>query len=186
MKIFKRILAGLGIFIGVIILLAGTSFLVLSSANSSKGSHEEVLKSTQDSPKKALVVYQPSLSSFSGDMAHQIAKGLNDNGFEVTLNNPGDYMPSDLSQYDVVVFGSPVYAGKVSKALTDYMAKITALPSGKIVLYSTGGMLDNTIELDKMDELLNGTAAYNKIKFDANDKSGSAGLAYSLGVELSK
>lgn len=182
----RRILLGIGILVGVIILAVVVFAVVLSSVNASKGNHEEVLNSPQSAAKKALIVYQPSLSSLTGDMAHQIAKGLYDNGFTVTLNNPGGHMPSDLSTYDVVVFGSPVYAGKVSKALTDYMAKITAYPSGRIVLFSTGGMPDDTQELNEMAQLLGSTPIYKQVKFSAKDKDSSAAQAYSLGAELAK
>jgi flavorubredoxin len=186
MKVLKRILAGLGIFVGVVILSAVAAMLAISSTNASKGNHEEILKSAQDEPKRALVVYQPSVSDVSSGVAHRIARGLNDGGYEVTLNNPGDFLPDDLSQYDVVVFGSPVYMGKVSDALTGYMKRITALPAGRIVLYSTGSVMEVTGELDAMESLLSGTTAYKKVKFDAKIPGSNDSLAYDLGSELAK
>lgn len=76
--------------------------------------------------------------------------------------------------------------GKVSKALTGYMAEIKANPSCRIVLYSTGGVPGDTQELGKMAQALSGATVYKQIKFNAKDKSGSDALAYNLGVELSK
>lgn len=186
MRVLKRIFIGIGILFGVVILSIVAFVLTISSTNAQKGNHEETLKSAHEAPKKALVVYQPSLSGISGSVARQIAKGLNDGGFEVTLNNPGDFLPADLSQYDVAVFGSPVYAGKVSDALTGYLSRITALPEGRVVLYSTGSVMDDEQELDAMEKMLGGAAAYKRVKFDVNAKDENKSLAYELGLELAK
>lgn len=188
MKVLKRILLGVGIFFGATVLVMAVMMLTLNSANASKGDHEEILRArpSQASPKKALVVYQPSFTSISGDAAHRIAKGLNNGGFEMTLNNPGDFLETDLSQYAVVVFGSPVYAGKASKALTGYMEKTTGFSACKIALYSTGASIDKSPELDKMEGALNGAAVVKKVKFDVNDKEQADTLAYDFGAELAK
>lgn len=186
MKVFKRILLGIGIAFGVVVIAMVTMVISISSVNASKGNHEEILKSTETSPKKALVIYQPSLSSITGDVAHRIAAGLNDNGFEVTLNNPGDHLSSDLSGYDVVVFGSPVYAGKVSDALNRYMAKASGLSACKTVLFSTGSSAGKSPELDDMEKQLNGAAVFKTIKFGVQNKEQAKTDAYDFGAELAK
>jgi len=182
----KTILIVIGVIFGILVLSMVIFVTLVSSANKPKGNHEQILKSKQQSPQKALIVYQPSISGISSNMAHEIAKGLNDNGYEVTLNNPGDHLTANISEYSIVVFGSPVYAGKTSDAMTNYISKIEDFSKSKFVLYSTGSIPNELKELDVMEKLLNGASAYKKVKFNANAKSGNDKLAYDLGNELSK
>ncbi len=170
--------------VSLIVLSQGMRFAFLCSLNTKKGSREEVLLGDGNASMKALIVYQPGITGFTHEMAHRIAAGLNDKGYEVTLNHPGPYLSSDVSQYALVVFCSPVYSGQPSKALTDYMSAVKTSPSCRIVLISTGGF-KYYMELDAMERSLRGTKAYKKVKFitgeSDNDRS-----AYHLGLELSK
>lgn len=171
-----------------IVITLSMKWWIVSSGNTQKGSKEEILSSSQQSPKKALIIYQPSKSDISSRIAHQIAKGINDGGYEVTLNYPGDHLSADISQYSLVVFGSPVYAEEPSKALTDYMSKIKDFSSQKIVLYSTGSFTGSFKNdgLDTMEKSLNGIKAYKKIKFYTSAKKENDTIAYGLGKDLSK
>lgn len=180
------------IFIGIVITIV--AFIVLSqimrlcfslSLNTQKGSNVEVLSSSRQSPKKALIIYQPGISDISSKTAHQIARGLNDGGYEVTLNYPGNHLSADVTRYSLLIFGSPVYSGQPSKALTDYMSKIKVSPSCRIVLYSTGGF-KFYMELDTMEKSLNRIKVYKKIKFITSTKKENDAIAYGLGKELSK
>jgi len=181
-----KILMGFGMFMLVLVLCMIIMVLVISSTNKPKSSKEEILKSSQQSPKKALIIYQPSLSDISSRMAHQVAKGLQDGGYEVTLNYPGDHLSIDISKYNLIVFGSAVYAGQSSKALTDYMSKVKDYSSSRIVLYSTGSDPNNTIELSNMEKLIDGTSAYKKIKFLTSAKKENDKIAFDFGKELAK
>jgi menaquinone-dependent protoporphyrinogen IX oxidase len=118
-------------------------------------------------------------------MAHQIAGGLSDGGYEVTLNYPGEHLSADVSGYQVLVFGSPVYSGQPSKALTDFISKVKVSSAAKIALYSTGSF-NFYMELETMDCALHGAKAYRKIKFFTSGKSENNQKAYDLGRELSK
>lgn len=183
----KKILKGFGIGFGCLILCAGVFCLVVLSTNLPKGNHEEVMKSTGQSIGKVLVIYQPSLSDKSSLVAHQIAKGLNDSGYEVTLNNPGKKLSYDITSYQIVVFGSGAHWSYSSKALIDYMASIKNYSSVKVVLYSTGIVPNNGDEYKAMKEALNGIEPYKIHKFDANLKNEeNEKKAYEFGKELSK
>jgi len=183
---FKKILAGIGILIGALIL-----FMILSVAamkyvvSSEKGNNEKILSSSQVNAKKALIVYQPGLTNFPGKIAEQIAKGLNESGYEVTLNYPGKHLSTDTSMYSLVVFGSPIYTSQTSTALTEYMSKISYSQSTRIVLFNTGGT-EETAVLDTMEKSLNGIKAYKKVKFYLSAKEEGAKDAYALGQELAK
>lgn len=182
----KKILLGLVILAAIPII----SFIVIAAIyasfnNGQKGNHEEILQCSQQPLKKALVVYQPSKSDVSSKIAHQIGKGLNDGGYEVTLNYPGDHLSTDISNYSVIVFGSPTITGKSSKALADYISKIKQYSTDKVALFSVGAMEDIK-ELDEMEKSLNGKKAYEKKKFFTKDMAASEKAAYDFGKELSK
>lgn len=81
-----KILTGIGITFGVLILGLVFFILLVLFTNNPKGSHQEILQNKEQAVRKALIVYQPSLSDASSRAAHLIAKGLNDGGYEVTLN----------------------------------------------------------------------------------------------------
>lgn len=179
----KGILIGVGSVFGLFFLMMIIMVVIVSSVNKPKGNKEEILAST-DHSRRALIVYQPALTNITANVARQIAKGLHEGGYEVTLNCPGEHLPVDLSKYPVIVFGSPVYAGQISKALTDYMTKVSNYPSGRIALYSTGSVMNEVKELDTMESFLKGAKAYKKVKFSAAGKNNNDQLAYDLGKEL--
>lgn len=184
----KKILIVIATLIAIMLFMRLISWWIVSSGNAQKGNKEEKLSSNRQSPKKALIIYQPSKSAISSRIAHQIAKGMNDGCYEVILNYPGDHLSTDLSQYSVIVFGSPVYGEQPSKALIDYMSKIKGFPSQKIVLYTTGSV-KNTMGYDGltvMEKFLNGTKAVKKIKFLTKERKKNDPAAYNLGKELTK
>jgi Flavodoxin len=176
----KILLIIAGIF--ALILIAGIIFMnnLTSNFNHSAGNHLQILKSADETSKKAIIVYQPALSDATAKTARQIAKGLNDSGFEVTLNNPGSYLSADLTQYQVVVFGSPVYGGKLSPVLLDYMKTSKIQPDQKVVIFDTGAS-NNSEELGSAASLLNKNKNINTIKFMANGRDTDTS-AYKLGA----
>ncbi|MDD3225654.1 MAG: flavodoxin [Clostridium sp.] len=160
--------------------------IVMKSLNNQKTSKERVLPSKNVDSKKALIIFQPSLSDVTSVMANSISQGLNHGGYEVTLNYPCSNLSTDLSQYSLMIFGSPVYVGKPLTIVTDYMSKIKDPSSKKIILFSTGGDAANKEELNVMENSLNGVKAYKKIKFISSSREKSSKEAYNLGIELSK
>lgn len=177
----KRILLIItGIF--AFALIAGFVFMnrLTSNFNHSAGNHQRILQSAAGTGKKAIVIYQPALTDVTAKAAEQVAKGLNDSGFEVTLNNPGSYLSADLSPYQVVVFGSPVYGGKLSPVLLDYMKTARIQPDQKVILFDTGAS-DRSEELDGAASLLKGIKDIKTIKFMANAKDADT-RAYQLGA----
>lgn len=179
----KKILIGIVILLVVVMM---TMVMILKSVNKPKTVKVKVMQGKGESPKKALIVFQPSITNITSAMANSIAKGLNEEGYEVTINCPGNNLSSDISKYSVVVFGSPVYVGSPLTIVTDYMAKIKDFSSKKIVLFSTGGDNSKNGELDIMEKSLNGAKPYKKVKFISSNKIDSENKAYNLGKELSK
>ncbi|MBD5638640.1 flavodoxin [Clostridium botulinum] len=177
-KIMKRV------FLSFIVLLISVMLLFswfIKGNSKDYGQNSKVLKSDKVSNKKALVVYQPSKSKLTKKIAEQIAKGIKDEGYEITINYPGKHMAEDISQYSIIVFGSPVYVGETSSTLADYMKSIKDFSNKKILLFATGAQLENN-ELDKMEQNLRKIKATEKVGFKKGIDDESK--AYEIGKKI--
>ena len=86
---------------------------------------------------KALIVYY-SMTGNTEKVAKAIAKGLKKNA-SVAVKKANEFKPEESAKYDILGFGSGVYAMRFSKEI---MAKIEAVPnsSKKFFLFSTSGL----------------------------------------------
>jgi flavorubredoxin len=171
----------LAIFIGIFAFMQ-----IISSVNEQKGFNEEILHADGQIVGQALVIYQPSISAVSSQMAHQIAQGLSDSGYEVTLNYPGDELSYKISDYQIVVFGAPVYGGQTSEALTNYISSLKDFSSAKTALYLTGSGPYSPEEFEAMKNAMGGATSIKTIKFDTNMKGENDEIANDFGAELAK
>jgi flavorubredoxin len=187
----KYVLSAIGTLFGLFIAFMLLAIGVVSAANKPKGDHEQVLPGKGENPKKAIIIYQPAIGKITTKMAQQLAAGLNEGGYEVTLNHPGKHLSRDLSGYELVIFGSPTYAGQLTKAITNYMVQVcpqlAAATSEKtrIAVFATGG-LDQTEEFDRLAETLSGLNVVKKVKFATGPEEDKKKKAYDLGIELAK
>jgi len=184
----KKILIIAGSLVSVVVLLiVGMMAIMLflsSSNNAYKGEYKNVLKSTDTSAKKALVVYQPARSKEFAKIANQLAKGLNESGYEVTISYPGKHLSSDVNEYSILAFGSPIYMGKPSTALTDYMKEIKNISNKKVIVFSIGS-LEATPESEIYEKSMSSGKIYMKVKYISKDKS-DEDKAYKLGLDVGK
>lgn len=153
----KKILKIVAIVLVSIIALGIVWFAWASQANKKKlSSNEKVYEATDSNAKNALLVYQKSRTSYASDVAASIANGLVAEGYQVTVNYPGDFVGTDLSAYDLVVFGTPIYMSQISSNLSDYINSVENWGQAKVVYYRTG-MLESTPDEDKaINELFEG------------------------------
>lgn len=116
---------------------------------------------------KALVIYEPARTDVTKKAATAIAKSLNKKGYDVTVNFPGNYLKSDISEYDVLVFGSPVYNSKGSPLVVNYIKRINGMNGKKVILFTTGST--TPIKKDKvyigLESVLKNAANVQRIKF---------------------
>jgi menaquinone-dependent protoporphyrinogen IX oxidase len=161
--------------------LGGT--LYVTSAGNVKHKSNEIILPGTDSNRNALIIYQPGRSEFGTTIATNLAKGLNESGYEVTINYPGDFLSENLEEYEIVAFGTTVYNGEFSPVLGDYISAIKNIDNSKILIYSTGMMTDNTSELDELSKLLYRKADYME-KFLSNQEESEVKRAYDLGITL--
>lgn len=172
--------------LGIIVLIAGSVGAGVSITKHEYADKREVLTTKPENPEKALVVYQPSLTPASSDVAHAIGKGLQDSGYEVTLNTPGKHLSADISNYGIVVFGSPNYGGSPAEPLLDYLKRIGSFAGKRVILFSTSGSAEGRLEFDKMEALLQGVKPYKTVKFKAGETESNKAAAYQSGMDAAE
>jgi len=73
--------------------------------------------------------------------------------FARTLNSevktPQEVNPADLSEYDLIGFGSGIYFGKHHKSLLELADKLPQVTSKKAFIFSTSGRLGNAPKFHK-------------------------------------
>ncbi len=182
----KQFLIVLGIAVGAIILLmicAMVAMVILVNSNNAyKGDKQTVLEGKNG--KKALVVYQPSLSKVSNTIGESVAKGLNEAGYTVTVSYPGEHLSGDVSAYDVIAMGSTVFAAQPSKLILEYAAKMEQAAGKKVLLYSMGGAAEMP-ELDTIASNIKDNVQVKRQKILSSDKN-AAQAAYAFGLSANE
>mgnify|MGYP001424637531 CR=1 FL=1 len=184
-RIIKRVLIVL-ILLFVIICVFIMFMVYQVSKNNKQLESNKVILTSQNGDNKALVLYQPSSTNKTKDIAYEIAKGINDSGISVTINYYGDYIGYDLSEYDIVVFGTPTYGGKTLDIVKKTIEDINLYKeNAKIIMFSVG-IANETPELSIMEEALqdNITVAMKK-KFQTSDQN-VLDEAYKYGDDIAK
>ncbi|MGA9140722.1 MAG: flavodoxin domain-containing protein [Methanocella sp.] len=145
MKIPKIIKAA-GI-LAIVAIVAMIAFLTILSADllSSFATGSERLAPDGIPAGKALVVYNPGLSGAPKDAATQIAADLQSAGYEVVLAGIGSAAAANLSCYDVIVAGGPVYGGKASSSVQSYLKTMYPPTDAKIGAFATGSMFKDYV-----------------------------------------
>lgn len=181
---FKKIILSIAAVIVLLIAFGVITLVIFKNAvDKSYPSNEVITRSKDSNSKEALIVYQNCKSQFPQEIASSIANGLNNKGYNVTINTAGDFLPKDVSKYNIVILGGATLAGNVGEPLLKYAENIKNYTNSKVILFSTGANKNDTTEINKLGSLLNKEPAKN-IKFSYSDKEESKDKAVSLGEEL--
>lgn len=180
----KKILKAIVFTFLAIILLGMLWFAWASHANKTEHKSNPInYESKKEEAKKALLVYQKSRTSFSNNLAVSVAESLSENGYNVLMNYPGDYLSKDLSEYDLLIFQSPVYMATPSPVLTDYIKSIENYGDAKVIFYSTG-MLDTTEEFASIEELFSNHPLDGLFKITQSEFKRDRNIAWSYIQEI--
>jgi hypothetical protein len=86
----------------------------------------------------ALVVSHPGLSHYQQEMTTEFVDGLEARGWRVTLTTPSRAAPHDLSSYDLLVLGAPVYWWTPAKPIRRYLRDLGSLHGMPTAILLTG------------------------------------------------
>jgi hypothetical protein len=88
---------------------------------------------------KALVVYNPGISGAAKTAAAEIAEDLQLKGYAVTLGGIRSAAAGNISGYNVVVAGGPMYWGRVSNSVDAYLAALKPQKDVALGVFGTTG-----------------------------------------------
>lgn len=116
---------------------------------------------------KALVIYQPAWTDITKNAANALAKSLNDKDYDVMVNYPGSFLPHDVSNYAVLVFGTPIYNSKGSPLVVNYLKRLKGLSGKKVILFTTGSTTPMSKDrvYDGIENYLKRISGLQRIKF---------------------
>ena len=156
-----------------LIVIASVLGIIFFKINSDYARGIDVLNA--DCSKTALIIYHPGLSSFMEDVAYAFADGLVEKGWKVELTTGSSQSPTDLSDYSLLVLGSPVYAGAPSPTIKRHIERIGDLQGIDTVLLVTSGGSDGGAEasLQLTVEEYNGTVEEVVSLFNSSPNEGN-------------
>lgn len=149
-KRWKQALFVFFIFVlAIVVVLAIVGTYLTSAMNKDVVSGIEVINPGGN--KVALVVYQAGLTAFPKDTSHAFANGLAASGWRVEVTTASSQAPSNLSKYNLLVLGFPVYGGKPGKAIVRYVDRVGDLHGVNTAIIACGGG-DNMNSVDAMTQ----------------------------------
>lgn len=178
-KTMPKVLIVIAVLVVIIVIMVLCGLRLMKVRH---GGKHEVLEGESGAP-RALVVYQPSLTSAAGDVARWIAEGLNEGGYEVTLNRPGYHLSADISAYDVIVLGGPNYGSNFPEALFEYVDRIEDFGGKRVILFCTAGSSEGKTELEKLASHIRGAMPHAAVKLKFNESKENQIKAHALGLE---
>jgi hypothetical protein len=104
--------------------------------------------------KNALVIYHPGLTGFSHDIAYTFADELASNDWRVELTTASCKAPTDLTQYDLLVFDWPIYDFNPGPTITSYIHRIGDLQGKDVVIVTIGGGINPLNAQDAMKQII--------------------------------
>jgi hypothetical protein len=103
---------------------------------------------------KAIVVYDPGLTGGAKDTATKIGYNLQTAGYDVLLAGVKNSAAGNLTDYDVVAVGGPIYAGKPASTVQTYLNNLQPPVNAKVGAFGFGSVkIDNSNSTDVMQDV---------------------------------
>lgn len=166
MKLKKALLIAAAVVIIVVLGAFASMAMIILDAGSNLAGGSETLSPPGNVIGHALVVYNPGLSGGAKGVADTIASDLKAAGYGVTLAGIKSGAASDVSDYDVIVVGGPVYVGNASGSIKAYLENLKPASDAKVGVFGFGGTeIDNSNRDAVLQDVASG--AGNTLKIDA-------------------
>ena len=86
----------------------------------------------------ALVLYDPGLSGATTRVAEKIATTLQVKGYTVTLAGIKSSAASNTESFNVIVVGSPIYAGAPTSSVKDFLGNLNPSSDDLVGFFGSG------------------------------------------------
>lgn len=131
--------------------------------------------------RKALLLYQPSNRRRNVPQAEALAERLAEMGYAVTVNHPSEELTYAPEDYELLVFGSPVYMGETARPLRRYLEE-HPFTGKRVLLYVDGLDLERAPELEALKALVAEGNDLRAVKVAPRDREGLLALAAEYGT----
>ncbi len=135
----KKILL-IAVAIAAIVVLAGFAFMasVVFDLNSNLAGGSETLSPAGNVTGHALVVYNPGMLGGAQNVASTIANDLKAQGYSVVLAGVKSSAARNVSDYDVIVVGGPVYMSNASSSIKAYLQDLHPAANATVGAFGFG------------------------------------------------
>lgn len=117
-----------------------------------------------------MIVYDPGLSGESKTVATKMGNELQSKGYEVKLAGVRSNDATNVTGYNVILFGGPTYAGDASSAIKTYLEGLNIPQNVTVGVFSVGSGADDQDSNLVMQQILQNKNVTVKVsvKFDKN------------------
>jgi len=124
----------------ILIAILGVTIGIIGwKSNSETVTQLKTINPTSSGP-RVIVVYSPGISDFHQRMVDSFTSGLVASNWSVDVVTASSQAPIDLTGYSFLVIGGPLYGGRPSKPIQDYMARLTDLKGLRVyTLFTAAG-----------------------------------------------
>lgn len=138
----KSIILIILIAVGAVVIVALTGFglfgVAMFDLMSGTATGSETLTPAGSPVGHALVVYNPGLTGGAKTVAAAIASDLKAEGYSVVLAGVKSQAAADVSGYDVIVAGGPVYGSNASSSIKAYLEQLSPAGDAKVGVFGCG------------------------------------------------
>jgi flavodoxin len=170
------VIAGIVLVVAVAGIAAGVLFCGDIMSFTATGS--KTLDPAGTSAGKALVVYNPGVSGEAKGAAEKIAGDFQAKGYTVTLAGIKSSAAADISGYDVIVAGGPMYFGRVSNSVDAYLNGLKPEKDVEVGVFGTTGSgefhNEDIVSFGKQVAAISGISSPDKSAITKTLRSGNA------------
>ncbi len=125
--------------VGIVLVIIAIGALFCGDIMSYTDTGSKVLNPAGAPAGKALVVYNPGVSGAAKNAAITIAGDLQSKGYTVNLAGIKSAAAANISGYDVVIAGGPMYFGRVSNSVDAYLTALKPQKNVELGVFATTG-----------------------------------------------
>jgi flavodoxin len=135
-KIIKIIIT---VFAILIVLGVGSFGLIISDAAGNFATDTHPLPNGAPIG-QAIIIYDPGLSGQAKDVATKIGYNLQDHGYNVVLAGVKSSAAQNLTTYDLIIIGGPIYMGKAAPTIQAYLKTLNPPANATIGAFGYGSV----------------------------------------------
>ncbi len=168
-KIFKII-----IVVFVVLIVAGISSIAVVVSDLAGNLATDTHPLPNGTPiGQAIVVYDPGLSGGAKDAATKIGYNLQSAGYNVVLAGVKSSTAANLTGYDVVAIGGPIYGGSPASTINAYLSTMSAPANAKVGVFGYGDIAVDNSDSAAVQKDVAGTST---LTFNAVEKITAANI----------